>query len=193
MTPTTPIEQIAIMLTDAGFRSLGASLSVAGLTFEFPAIFVGTPPSPDLVIVVDTAVEAPQRLVGRIEGLARALDVVGSRRPLTAVLAGPRPATSVLEALTKVCRVLPVNTMLEASDADLLIGLRNWLAVLLPLDIPTPARQLADPISEVSSRTADLDPGVVALIKVADRGTVAVRHRFHELIDSTLRPDTGRG
>jgi len=54
---------------------------------------------PDLIVVVDTAFETEERAKSRIESIARALDVVASKRPLTAILAGPRPRTSVLDAI----------------------------------------------------------------------------------------------
>src|SRR5690349_13896012 len=109
MTATTPIEEIAELLVGVGYKRIGTPLSIAGVQFELPAVFVGTGVSPDLIIVADTAFESEQRIQQKIEGVARALDVMRSRRPLTAILAGPRPRSMALDAMSRVCRVLPVG------------------------------------------------------------------------------------
>ncbi len=186
MTPTTPLDQIAQLLAGAGYRRLETPLHVAGLTFDFPVAFVGMPPSPDLILAADMAFETDQRVLRKVEGIARALDVVRSKRPLTTVLAGPRPSAQVLDALTKVCRVLPVGTVVD-DDPD--TALRNWLAVLLPLNVPTPSRKIADPLGEIAPLVSGLHADILALVHTATKGADAVQAQLHEVIGRALEPD----
>jgi hypothetical protein len=129
----TPVETVVAILVAAQFRRLETPIVVAGVKFEFDAVLVGTGTMPDLVLVADTATEKEERIRTKIEGLARALDVVRSKRPLTAILAGPRPSTQMLDAVSKVCRVLPVGT---SADEDDDAALTNWLSVLMLLTLP---------------------------------------------------------
>jgi len=112
MTATTPVGKIVELLTGVGYKQLATPLDIAGLKFEFPAAFLGTGSSPDLIVVCDTAFEPEERVRNKIQSIARALDVMMSRRPLTAILAGPRPGTATLDAMSKVCRVLPIGVAL---------------------------------------------------------------------------------
>lgn len=175
----TPVDRIASMLDGAGYRRVPMPLSIAGLTFDLPMAFVGGDTSPDLILVADTAFEPEQRILKKVEGVARTLDVVGSKRPLTAVLAGPRPRSSVLDAMSRVCRVLPVGS---DQDGDAEASLRNWLAVLLPLHLPEPDSGIADPISEVNRNLDGLEPKVVDLVGCAEGGAQAVRAKLYELV-----------
>lgn len=183
MTATTPVERISEMLTGAGYQRLTTPLRIAGLTFDFPAVFIGTAHQSDLIVIADTAFESEQRILKKVEGVARAMDVVRSTRPLTAVLAGPRPVAATLGAMSRVCRVLIVGAALEG---DPQAALWNSLAVLMPLRLPQPTSEVADPIGEVARQVADLDPGFQELLKAAPQGAEAVRNRLYELIAEPL-------
>ena len=147
---------------------------------------MGTGPIPDLIVVLDTVQDGDNRVRQKVEGISRALDVVRSRRPLTAVLAGPRPSISVLDALSRVCRALPVGTALEAEAET---SLPNWLAVLLPLRLPELSRGLADPTHELVVRLGAVaeDPIVAGLIASATQGTEEVENRFQDMMGESLR------
>ncbi len=127
---TTPVEAVGVILTAAHFRRLARPLMIAGVEIEIADAFVGAGNSPDLVLVGDTVNDQPSRLLGAVEGAGRALDLVGSRRPLTLVVVGPRPASDELREMAKFARVLPVG---DAADDE---TLRNWLSALLPLKLP---------------------------------------------------------
>jgi hypothetical protein len=86
--------------------------------------------------------------VAKLEGVARSLDVARSKRPLTVVIAGPRPSSANLETMSRVCRVLPTGTVLDRDTED---SLRNWLAVLLPLRLPEAHAPIADAPSSCPS------------------------------------------
>ena len=183
MNVLTPIDRVAEFLAAAGFRRLGMPLEIAGVKFDFPIGFIGSPPSPDLILVVDTAFDNEHRILKRVEGLPRALDVVASKRPLTVVVAGPRPHSGTLEAMSKVCRVLPIGTVLD-EDPDAV--LKNWLAVLTPLNLPEPNANIADPLSEIAMHVEDLHPDVGSLVQLASQGPDAVQSRLHEIIDKAM-------
>lgn len=183
MNDMTPVGRITRMLLEAGYRSVSTPLVIGGLKFDFPAALVGTEPSPDLILVADTAFEQEVRLVAKLEGAARALDVARSKRPLTVVIAGPRPSSSNLEIMSRVCRVLPTGTVLD-KDTD--GSLRNWLAVLLPLRLPEAHAPIADALEQFSKLGAGLDQEVAELVTPAKQGTRAVQDQLHKIIDAAV-------
>ena len=171
------------MLLEAGYRSLSTPLVIGGLKFDFPAALVGIEPSPDLILIADTAFEQEVRLIAKLEGVARSLDVARSKRPLTVVIAGPRPSSANLEAMSRVCRVLPTGTLL---DKDTEASLRNWLAVLLPLRLPEAHAPIADALEQFSKLGAGLDQEVADLVISAKQGTQAVQLQLHQIIDDAV-------
>ena len=183
MNDTTPVGRITSMLLEAGYRSVSTPLVVGGLKFDFPAALVGIEPSPDLILIADTAFEQEERLVSKLEGVARSLDVARSKRPLTVVIAGPRPSSANLEAMSRVCRVLPTGTVL---DKDTEGSLRNWLAVLLPLRLPEAHAPIADALEQLSKLGAGLDQEVADLVNPAKQGTRAVQMQLHKIIDAAV-------
>jgi len=183
MTPPTPVDRVAEVLGSAGYRRIATPLEIAGLTFDVPAAFVGSSPSPDLIVVADSAFDDEQRILKKIEGIARAMDVMQSRRPLTAIVAGPRPSSAVLDAMSRVCRVLPVGTILD-EDAD--AALSNWLAILMPLNLPEPSASIADPLNEIASQLEGIQPEVASLVDQARQGADAVQSRLYALISESL-------
>ena len=183
MNDTTPVGHITRLLLDAGYRSVSAPLVIGGLKFDFPAALVGTETSPDLILIADTAFEKEERLVTKLEGVARALDVARSKRPLTVVIAGPRPSSANLETMSRVCRVLPTGTVL---DKDAAVSLRNWLAVLLPLRLPEAHAPIADALEQLPKLGAGLDQEVADLVIPAKQGTQAVQLQLHQIIDDAV-------
>jgi hypothetical protein len=185
VTVTTPVEKIMAVLAKAGYQRVETPLKIASVQFDLAAAFVGTAHNPDLIVVFDTAFEPDDQIQRKVEGIGRALDVMGSRRPLTVVLAGPRPRASILDALSRVSRVLPVGT---AIDTDPDASLEKWLAVLLPLDVPSPSGKLADPVSELAANIANVDSeSVTTLIIASARGTSAVETELQRLIREPLQ------
>lgn len=179
MTATTPIERVADVLELAHFRRMPTPIQIAGLDIHAPAAFVAKSPSPDLVVIGDTVSQTPRELQQVVEGAGRALDTVGSRRPLTLVVVGPRPDSGVLTALSRHARVLPVG---EAVDED---SLRNWLAVLMPLKMPTLAGGAGHVPASLDALAANSDPLTRALLDAASQGVPgAVAELLYGLIDA---------
>jgi len=172
----TPIEAASVILSEAGYRRINGPLKIAGLPFEFPAVFVGGAKSADLIAVVDTAFETEAKIEQNIQGFARALDVLKSRRPITLIVTGPRPSAPILEAMSNVCRVLMAD---NTSDAE---RLRDSLAVLLPLNLPNPRDGQSDAGSGLDQLDRS-DPFVNALIAASISGEAAVKKTFSASIE----------
>jgi hypothetical protein len=185
MTLATPVERVVEILKGAGYRQLELPLVVSSVPFEFAAALVGTGRAPDLIVIIDTMLDSDARTRQKIDGLGRAMDVAGSRRPLTAVLAGPRPGDPTLSAIGRVCRVLPIGTP-TGSGAERL--LHDWLSVLLPLELPDPGEVGASTSNELAQRLPDdLEPRVQhLLLEAAPRGENAVRTALRDLIADAL-------
>jgi hypothetical protein len=183
MNDTTPVGRITSLLLEAGYRSVSAPLVIGGLKFDFPGALVGTEPSPDLILIADTAFEQEERLVTKLEAVARALDVARSKRPLTVVVAGPRPTSANVEAMSRVCRVLPTGTVLDKDPEG---SLRNWLAVLLPLRLPEAHAPIADALDQISKLGTGLDLEVADLVVPAKQGSRAVQLQLHQIIDDAV-------
>ena len=150
--------------------------------------FVGTGASLDLVLVGDTVQDTPRQLQQTIEGVGRALDIVASRRPLTLVLVGPRPGTDVIRAMSRYARVLPIG---EVADE---LNLRNWLAALLPLELP-PVGDARGDVANAELATEASDPLAQSLILAARQGQTAVEEAFHAAVEEPFdeAPDDVEG
>jgi len=179
---TTPIEAVAdILLQEGQFRRLAKPLKIAGVTIEIADALVAGNKSLDLVLVGDNiGDQAPRRLMSAVEGAARALDLVGSRRPLTLVVVGPRPNAEDLRELARYARVLPVG---EAPTDE---TLRNWLATLLPLELPAIGEARGDVANaELVSDTSD--PLARALVQAAQDGKEEVSAVLFDAIEAPFQ------
>ena len=94
------------------------------------------------------------------------------------MLVGPRLETAALAALARYARVLPIG---ETADDE---NLRNWLAVLLPLKLPTPVEARGtDCLQELRPST---DAEGHELIDLATLGAKAVAERFVTMVDESF-------
>ncbi|MGY4346051.1 hypothetical protein ACVWXM_002518 [Bradyrhizobium sp. GM7.3] len=180
---TTPVDAISAFLEQAGYRRLPSPIEIAGMKFAVTAALVGTGTQPDLIIVADTVSDPEERTRSKLEAIARALDTVKSRRPLTVVLAGPRPSASALDAISKICRVLRVGSS-EPTEADATI--RNWLAVLTPLSIPQGVDTIAEPMLELQRAVANDDALLTELVTASTGGKDAVETLLHKKIADSI-------
>ena len=146
---SSTIDRIVGLLATAGYQPLTKPLEISSVRFEFAAALLGGDRVLDLVIIVDTSRESHARIRQKLEGLSRALDVVQSRRPLTAILVGPKLSASLLQLISRVCRVLVVD---DKSDSNIDNQIQKSLAVLLPLSLPQPTSAMADPFAELSDQ-----------------------------------------
>lgn len=182
---TTPVERVAQLLEGAQYKRMTMPFEIGGLEVDASAAFFGTPPSPDLIVVGDTLEQTPRRMQQAIEGVGRALDMMGSRRPLTLVVVGPRPESAALTALSRHARVLPVGELADESS------LANWLAVLLPLTLPSANASRAEAAIDKLLRSVE-EPLAREFINLAAQGEVPVAARLAALVDEPCaKPDDG--
>jgi hypothetical protein len=190
LTYSSQVDQVVAQLLDAGYRRLDTPFKLAGLQFDVAAVLIGTGRASDLVLVEDTVISKVRDIQVRIETIGRAMDSLESKRPITAILIGPRPSAIDLDAMARVSRILPVG----ASDpSDQTATLRNWLAVLLPLQLPPTGEKLADPMAEINSQVALEDVVVSKLLASAPFGTEAVKQRLYEILEQSLEVSESGG
>lgn len=176
----TPLNQAVTILKEGGYRDAQQPFGVGSTTFSFDAVLT-TDKSLDLVILQDTTVGSADRMRRELLAFGRSLDVIGSRRTLTLVLVGQRLKPEMIEGLSQVCRVLSVGP--DAGDKHL----REWLAVLLPLKLPTATDLQGDWSSEVRDRLADdLARVATGYINAAEQGEAGVSHELRRRIDRAL-------
>lgn len=133
MKGTDQISRVIGVLRDAGYQSLTQPIIIGGIPFKFAATLTKHA-SLELIAVVDTVLESEEdTLRAQVEGLARALDLVGSRRALTVIVVGPRPSHGIAGELKQVARVLSVPAKPQEDEWPL----EDALAVLLPLELST--------------------------------------------------------
>jgi hypothetical protein len=184
----TTVQRVINILVDNSYKELPKPLVIASLPFEFAATLVARERALDLIVVVDSDAEKDERrLTQKVQSLARALDVMQSRRPMTLVLAGPEPSGVTLEILSKVCRVLAVGVPTGASADQ---NLRDGLAVLLPLPHLDEVSTLADWRAELYRQVPPNErPGpFTSLVPEAERGAQAVETKFASLIRKEIAP-----
>jgi hypothetical protein len=184
------VEQVVSLLLEAGYRRLAIPFHLAGLQFDVAAVLIGTGKASDLVIVEDTVISTGRDIQVRIETIGRAMDSLESKRPITAILIGPRPSAPELDAMSRVSRILPVGAS-EPSDQNAV--LRNWLAVLLPLQLPPTGEKLADPMAEISGQVDSENIVVSKLLASAPFGTLAVKQRLYEILEQSLEVGESEG
>lgn len=182
MTAAVPVERVADVLIGAGYRRIASPLEVAGLKFDVAGAFMGVGHSADLVIIGDMAADGERKVLLQIEGIARALDVMRSRRPLTTVIVGPRPVGKTLEALAQVSRILAVEEATDSAD------LRDRLAILLPLVLPASLAADRD-LGAGESLTLPTDPLAAELFEASKLGEDAIRMRFHAALSAIFAQD----
>lgn len=180
MTELHTIEMVMTVLEDGGYQRLPKPLTVAGTEFDFEAAARGTQRSHDLVIVATDRLPTPrrQRLVA---GLARSLDLMQSKRPVTLVIVGDLSADdkNELERHARVLQIEPAN----ASRADV----ERAIAVLLPLDLPdTVIMHGSDPINEVLA-TLGVGPDTaehISLVRAALGGADEVQAALRDYVNA---------
>ena len=179
MTTGLPAERVAALLVGAGYRRIDMPLHVAGLTFDIAGAFVGVGHSADLVLIGDMAADGERKVVQQVEGIARALDVMRSHRPLSTIIVGPRPIGKTLETLAQFGRILAVEQALDPAEH------RDQLAVLLPLELPATLSADRDLGGEDAFILPDA-PLAEALMEASKFGEEAVRDCFHDALNAAL-------
>lgn len=185
---STTEDVVRILKDDGGYKELPKPLRVGTQAFDFTHALVADDRANDLVVVIEVRSDGQdEELIRRVLGLTRALDVLRSKRPVTAVLTSGQTTPETLRALSEVCRVLPIGTQI-GKDADQAV--RDWLSVLLPLEVTSSAESVlvweADLLKALESQD---DQGLVAqLIEASHIDAQAVETVFATSIRTAVLP-----
>ena len=178
-----PVRRVVAALTGEGYEQVNTPMRVGGIAFEFAAMLAGRA-SLDLVVVVDTALGLDDdSLRAQVQGLARALDLVRSRRSLTVVFVGPHPSAVLVQTLSGVARVLQTGSP-GPEDAA---ALRRAIAVLLPLEIPGGDEDAAESWGTFRERiVAGLPPEIARLVERSRSGRASVETGLRDFLAEPL-------
>ena len=192
---TTSETVLQVLTSEGGYRLLPKPFKVGSLFFEFDNALIAGEKANDLVLIIelkgDTADDA---IVRNVLALTRALDVLHSRRSVTAVLTSGQAAPETVNSISRVCRVLPIGAPSGQNAVDVV---RDWLSVLLPFSEPPPMDTLvaweADVRGQVPANTAGqlMDEW----LRVAKKGREAVEevlaNSIRSTVDAVLQEDRG--
>jgi hypothetical protein len=184
MSASDNIDRVTRVLEGAGYHELEQPIIIGGIPFEAAAI-LAKDKWLELITVIDTVLDADAAaLRARIEGLARALDLVESRRALTVILVGPRPNQTLDGELKQVARVLSVPAGAEAAES----ALTDALAVLLPLDLSSTGDEAVTSWPDVYEGLRAKYPAeeIKPIFSAVTRGEAQVRSALHETLIEPL-------
>ncbi len=175
-----------ILVREGGYRQLPKPFKVGSIPFEFTHALVAGERANDIVIVIELKGDTVDDAVTRkVMALTRALDVMRSKRPVTAVLTSGQPRTETVQSISKVCRVLSVGA---PTGPDATSAVRDWLSVLLPLIQQPPVEMLLNWEADLSvTNTASaMGEFMDALIDAAPRGKEAVENVLADAITKSV-------
>jgi hypothetical protein len=185
---TTTQSVVDILVGEGGYRELLQPMKIGSGSFQFAHALVAGDKANDLVIVIELKSETSDDTVVRnVLGLTRALDVLRSRRSVTAVLTSGQAAPDTIRSISRVCRVLPIGAPRGPGATE---AVRDWLAALLPLRNPAAAEISIDWESDLRRRLPSETVGsyVERLIEEAPLGAEAIEAAFADEIRSSARP-----
>jgi hypothetical protein len=183
------IDTVLGVLQAAGFEQLPKPLIVADSAFDFDAAVMGTGVSHDLVVVASVD-GPPRRLVRLLSGLSRTLDQVGSRRPVTLILLGESLDGIAVADLGRHARVIPIESPNPPVEE-----VRQAVAVLVPLALPSATVRGRDPLAQVAEVLGPpLSEEQQAFLDAARVGPDEVKATLRKYIDvATQGEDRGVG
>ena len=139
---TTSESVVQILVEEGGYKELPRPLKIGSLSFDFTYALVAGNKANDLVIVIELKSDtADDTVIRKVLSLTRALDVLQSKRSVTAVLTSGQAIPETVQSISRVCRVLPIGAPSGPKAID---AVRDWLSVLLPLAQPAPVETLVD-------------------------------------------------
>lgn len=171
---TTAETVFEILTKEGGYRPLGQEIRIGSQAFHFSHVLVAGEKANDLVIVIElTGASEDAQVTRSVLAFTRALDVLGSKRSVTAVLTSGQADNDLVNSISRVCRVLPVGAPTGPMAEEVV---RDWLAVLLPLKSPPPVEHLADWKAKLEQQLeiTDDEPAVARFVHLAEVGKEAV-------------------
>lgn len=175
-----------ILVREGGYRQLPKPFRVGSIPFDFTHALVAGERANDLVVVIELTGDTVEDAVTRkVLALTRALDVMRSKRPVTAVLTSGQPRTETVQSISKVCRVLPIGAPTGPNAAS---AVRDWLSVLLPLTQQPAFETLLNWEADLNVTTTGSNKGefTSALIHAAALGKEAVEAVLADAINGSI-------
>jgi hypothetical protein len=185
---TTSESVVRILVGEGGYRELPRPLKIGSLSFDFAYALVAGDRANDLVIVIELKGDtADDTVIRKVLSLTRALDVLQSKRSVTAVLTSGQAAPETVQSISRVCRVLPVGAPSGPKAVD---AVRDWLSVLLPLTQPPPVETLVDWEGDLRKNLAESAEGQLLedLLSAAPAGRLAVEQVLASAILTPVEP-----
>lgn len=187
---TTSERVVEILVQQGKYRKLEQPMKIGSLSFEFDHVLVATERANDLVIVTELKGETSDKaLIRKVLAMTRALDVLKSKRPVTAVLTSGQASPETVQSISRVCRVLPIGTPSEPN------AVYDWLSVLLPISPPAPVETLVDWTDDLRREIPKDAAGPLTdlLVKTAPLGKQAVEDVLADAIKVTAEPALAEG
>ena len=185
---TTADKVVDILVKEGGYRQLPQPMRVGSVSFQFAYALVAEKRANDIVIVIELKSETSDEIVVRnVLGLTRALDVLKSKRSVTAVLTSGQAAPETIRSISRVCRVLPIGAPSGPNAEE---AVRDWLSVLLPLKATGPAQAAVEwePALRQQLHLVDDTPYLERLIVAARAGEESVEQEFATEIITVITP-----
>lgn len=185
---TTADKVVDILVKEGGYRQLPQPMRVGSVSFQFAYALVAEKRANDIVIVIELKSETSDEIVVRnVLGLTRALDVLKSKRSVTAVLTSGQAAPETIRSISRVCRVLPIGAPSGPNAEE---AVREWLSVLLPLKAIGPAQAAVEwePALREQLHMVDETPYLERLIVAARAGEESVEKEFAAEIATLITP-----
>lgn len=186
---TTTSERVVEILVQQGkYRELPQPMKIGSLSFEFDRALVAIERANDLVIVIELkGGTSDEAVIRKVLALTRALDVLKSKRSVTAVLTSGQASPETVQSISRVCRVLPIGTPAGPKAAD---AVRDWLSVLLPISQPATIETLVDWTGDLHREIPKTAAGSLAdlLVEMAPLGKQAVEDVLADAIKVAVEP-----
>ncbi|KQP23353.1 hypothetical protein [Pseudorhodoferax sp. Leaf267] len=185
---TTSDRVVDLLVSEGGYRELPKPFKVGAISFDFTHVLVAGERANDLVVVIEVKGDAQDdAVIRRMLAFTRALDVMRSKRPVTAVLTSGQVSAETVRSMSNVCRVLPLGA---PSGPTALTAVRDWLSVLLPLQQPSTKELQVSWEHDFRALlpqdvTADL---VEAVVGAAALGKEAVEAQFSSAMENAIAP-----
>jgi len=190
---TTSERVVAVLIQQGNYRKLPQPLKIGSLSFEFDHALVASERGNDLVVIMELrGGTSDEALIRKVLSLTRALDVLRSRRSVTAVLTSGPALPETVQSMSRVCRVLPIGS---PSGPKAVEAVRDWLSVLLPIIQPEAVETLVDWGSDLEAEipAPTAGPFADALIAAAPLGRQVVEDCFTEAIRTAVEPAVAEG
>jgi hypothetical protein len=184
---TTSDSVVQILVGEGGYRELPRPLKIGSLSFDFAHALVAGKWANDLVIVIELKSDtADDTVIRKVLSLTRALDVLQSKRSVTAVLTSGQATPGTIQSISRVCRVLPVGAPSGPKAID---AVRDWLSVLLPLTNPPSVAMFVDWEGDLRSSIPSnaTGPLLEELLSAAPAGKGTVENVLGSAIQASVR------